>query len=226
MPDCFVRRVRQRADARGLRAGLAASGRRRATLLVIPDAGALPDAASHATLAGEMLAACRAGADRMALLDLWGADAAPEPALGAFRAGLAGTPPQARGYGAAYHPPLQVDGVDHALPASAAMAGVIAALDRNHGVWKAPANVPLIGTPTVALDQAAFDRLTHPSDGLAVNAIRAMPGAGTLVWGARTLDANSDNWRCLHVRRTVSWIGQSIRAGLTARVFEPNVAAI
>ena len=47
---------------------------------------------------------------------------------------------------------------------------------------------------------------------------------GTLVWGARTLDGNSLDWRYINVRRTMIMIEESIRLAAKAYVFEPNTA--
>jgi phage tail sheath protein FI len=58
-----------------------------------------------------------------------------------------------------------------------------------------------------------------------VNAIRAFPGEGVLVWGARTLDGASADWRYISVRRTCQMIEESVRPALAALVFEPNTAA-
>ena len=64
-----------------------------------------------------------------------------------------------------------------------------------------------------------------PIGGKAVNAIRSFPGKGVLVWGARTLDGNSQDWRYISVRRTVIFIEQSIKYAAEPYVFEPNTAA-
>ena len=58
-----------------------------------------------------------------------------------------------------------------------------------------------------------------------MNAIRTFQNLGTLVWGARTLDGNSLDWRYINVRRTVMMIEQSIEATAQAFVFEPNNAS-
>lgn len=42
--------------------------------------------------------------------------------------------------------------------------------------------------------------------GKSINVIRPFPGIGTLVWGARTLDGNSQDWRYINVRRTTTTI--------------------
>ena len=60
--------------------------------------------------------------------------------------------------------------------------------------------------------------------GKSINALRLFPGQGVLVWGARTLDGNSQDWRYINVRRTVTMIEQSIKLAIRAYVFEPNDA--
>jgi phage tail sheath protein FI len=60
--------------------------------------------------------------------------------------------------------------------------------------------------------------------GKAINAIRSFVGKGVLVWGARSMDANSQDWRYISVRRTLIMIEQSIKNSVEAYVFEPNTA--
>ena len=59
--------------------------------------------------------------------------------------------------------------------------------------------------------------------GHSVNAIRSFTGRGTLVWGARTNDGNSVNWRYINVRRLFISMETDIRKGLEAFVFKANV---
>ncbi|RSK43450.1 phage tail sheath family protein [Hymenobacter perfusus] len=111
------------------------------------------------------------------------------------------------------------------LPVAAAMAGVYTAVDANRGVWKAPANVGLnsVVAPTVNLSDNDQARLNvDAATGKSVNAIRPFPGLGVLVWGARTLDGNSQDWRYVNVRRTMIMLEQSIKLASRAYVFEPN----
>ncbi|MGO4711430.1 phage tail sheath family protein [Bradyrhizobium sp. 2TAF24] len=112
------------------------------------------------------------------------------------------------------------------LPPSAAMAGIYTLNDTTRGVWNAPANVGLIAvtSPTIAISNRMQDDLNMPIDGLAVNAIRDFVGRGTVVWGARTLDGNSNDWRYIQVRRALIYIEQSVELALNKFVFEPNVA--
>ena len=107
-----------------------------------------------------------------------------------------------------------------------AIAGMWSLVDSQEGVHKAPANVSLNGVAGPVLNITASDQedLNIPLNGKAVNAIRSFVGKGTLVWGARTLDGNSQDWRYINVRRTMIMIEQSIKNSVEAYVFEPNVS--
>ena len=112
------------------------------------------------------------------------------------------------------------------LPPSAAMAGVYTMVDNSRGVWKAPANVSLNGviSPQVNLSHEDQEDLNVTTQGKSINAIRSFIGEGVLVWGARTLDGNSLDWRYINVRRTMIMLEESCRLAAKAMVFEPNVA--
>jgi phage tail sheath protein FI len=112
------------------------------------------------------------------------------------------------------------------LPPSAAMAGVYSMVDNQVGVFQAPANVGLnsVLSPALNISNEQQQDMNVPIDGKAVNAIRSFPGRGVLVWGARTLDGNSQDWRYISVRRTVTFIEQSIKLATEPYVFEPNTA--
>lgn len=109
---------------------------------------------------------------------------------------------------------------------SAAMAGIYTTVDNNEGVWIAPANVGVQATikPAINIDHAAQEDLNMPLSGKSVSAIRAFTGRGNLVWGARTLDGNSNDWRYINVRRTLIYIEQSVQEASKAYVFAPNDA--
>lgn len=113
------------------------------------------------------------------------------------------------------------------LPPSAAMAGIYTMVDNTRGVWKAPANVSVnyVNCPAENIDNALQEDLNMPMNGKAVNAIRMFPGEGIKVWGARTLDGNSQDWRYVNVRRTMMFLEESVKNAAKAYVFEPNVAA-
>jgi hypothetical protein len=112
------------------------------------------------------------------------------------------------------------------LPPSAAMAGIYTMVDNTRGVWKAPANVSLAGvvSPSVSISAVDQEELNVTTQGKSINAIRSFIGEGVLVWGARTLDGNSLDWRYVNVRRTMIMLEESCRLAAKALVFEPNVA--
>ncbi|KYG74939.1 hypothetical protein EV198_0548 [Roseivirga ehrenbergii] len=112
------------------------------------------------------------------------------------------------------------------LPPSGAMAGIYTVVDNNRGVWVPPANVSISAAikPTLDINNRMQEDLNVPSDGKAVNALRLFIGRGVLVWGARTLEGNSSDWRYINVRRTMIMLEQSIKMAIRAYVFEPNDA--
>jgi uncharacterized protein len=112
------------------------------------------------------------------------------------------------------------------LPTSGAIAGVWATNDATRGVWNAPANVGIatMVMPKLPIAGDEQDDLNVPVQGLAVNAIRTFQGRGSLIWGARTLDSLSNDWRYIQVRRTMIYVEQSVKQALDAMVFRPNTA--
>lgn len=113
------------------------------------------------------------------------------------------------------------------LPPSAAIAGVYAKVDADRGVWKAPANIPLIGVvkPSIDYTNAVNDAMNvDPTAGKSVNAIRSFVGKGSLVWGARTLAGNDNEWRYVSVRRFFIFAEESIKKATEQFTFEPNDA--
>jgi phage tail sheath protein FI len=110
------------------------------------------------------------------------------------------------------------------LPPSGAMAGVYTRVDATSGVWNAPANVQLasVDRPTLRVNADQQADLNVPVNGKAIDVLRAFPGRGTVVWGARTLDGNSPDFRYVQVRRTLIYLEQSIKAALEPFVFAPN----
>ena len=113
------------------------------------------------------------------------------------------------------------------LPPSAAMAGIYAAVDNSRGVWKAPANVSVntVIQPTIQFSNIEQDVMNVDTvGGKSVNAIRSFPGKGTLVWGARTLAGNDNEWRYVSVRRLFNFVEESVKKATEQFVFEPNDA--
>ncbi|MFT7265147.1 MAG: phage tail sheath protein FI/FlaG/FlaF family flagellin (archaellin) [Halioglobus sp.] len=111
------------------------------------------------------------------------------------------------------------------LPPSAAVAGVYARTDREQGVWKSPANAGVMAVlgPIAKITDDQQDRLNvDPTAGKSINAIRAFTGKGTLVWGARTLAGNDNEWRYVSVRRLFITIEESTKKASAFAVFEAN----
>lgn len=126
-------------------------------------------------------------------------------------------------YAAMYHPWLEVfDPLakkSFYLPPSASMCGIYARCDLTIGVHKAPAN-EVVRTCTgleYNYNNAEQDRL-NPAG---VNLIRAFPGRGIRVWGARTCSSNG-SWKYINVRRLFIFLEESIKANTNWVVFEPN----
>jgi uncharacterized protein len=165
-----------------------------------------------------MIAHCELMGDRVAILD------AP-PALNAqqvkeWRVDKAGYDSK---YAALYWPwvkvfdPLKGQGI--MIPPSGHMAGIWARSDDTRGVHKAPANEVVRGAITLELQitKGEHDQL-NPSG---INCIRAFPGRGVRVWGARTISSDPE-WRYLNVRRLFNFVEESILEGTQWVVFEPN----
>jgi phage tail sheath protein FI len=120
--------------------------------------------------------------------------------------------------------PLRNDQREDFAPCGA-IAGVFARTDTQRGVWKAPAGLDasLVGVPQLSLT------LTDGENGelnpLGVNCLRAMPAAGRVVWGARTLqgdDRLASEWKYIPVRRVALFLEESLYRGTQWVVFEPN----
>jgi phage tail sheath protein FI len=109
-------------------------------------------------------------------------------------------------------------------PPSGAIAGIWSANDTNRGVWNAPANMSVASAiePKVLITDVQQGQINVPLNGYSVSILRAMPGRGVVVWGARTLDGNSNDYRYIQVRRTLIYVEQSIKAALQPFVFAAN----
>jgi phage tail sheath protein FI len=114
------------------------------------------------------------------------------------------------------------------LPPSPAIAGSYVSVDRTRGVWKAPANIGLqsvISPVDLMTDDQQGRFNTDATTGKSINAIRSFTGRGTVVWGARTLAGNDNEWRYVPVRRLFITIEESVKKATTFAVFEPNDAS-
>jgi hypothetical protein len=107
------------------------------------------------------------------------------------------------------------------IPPAGYVAGLYARTDGRRGVWKAPAGTEVQLGGVQALE---FDVLDVHQDTLnprAINALRRIPSAGLVIWGARTRQPTSE-WRYIPVRRTAIFLRKSIYNGIQWAVFEPN----
>ena len=121
---------------------------------------------------------------------------------------------------------LAIENLENILPPSAAIAGIYASVDNNRGVWKAPANVSLnsVIKPTHHISDADQEDLNVSPTGKSINAIRSFTGKGILVWGARTLAGNDNEWRYVSVRRFFIMVEESVKKATIPFVFESNDA--
>ena len=129
-------------------------------------------------------------------------------------------------YAAMYHPWIQVlDRTSNKadfIPPSGAVLGVYSRTDINRGVHKAPANEPVFCTGlSVGYTKAEQDVL-NPAG---INLIRAIPGQGIRIWGARTASSNS-SFKYVNVRRLFVFVEESIKANTSWVVFESNDVAL
>lgn len=112
------------------------------------------------------------------------------------------------------------------LPATPAIAGIFRDVDEVYGVWKAPANrnIHLAVAPELQLNSREQEGLNiDPVGGKSINLIRGFAGRGpAIVWGARTLAGNDNEWRYVSVRRFFIMVEESIKNATERFVFEPN----
>lgn len=113
------------------------------------------------------------------------------------------------------------------IPPSGAIAGAYAYVDGSRGVHKAPANISLSGVTGLTYDidfEEQKDLNVDVNAGKSVNAIRTFAGKGILIWGARTLAGNDNEWRYVPVRRFFNMVEESVKKSTSWAVFEPNDA--
>jgi uncharacterized protein len=169
-----------------------------------------------------MIAHCELMGDRVAILD-------PPPGLNAqqikeWRVDKVGYDSK---YATLYWPWVKVfdpgSGTNVFVPPSGHMAGIWSRNDDTRGVHKAPANEVVRGAITLEVNITKNEHdLLNP---VGINCIRAFPGRGIRVWGARTLSSDAA-WRYLNVRRLFNYLEESILNGTDWVVFEPNDATL
>ena len=133
----------------------------------------------------------------------------------------------AGGYAALYYPwirvtdPIGTESPTIDIPPAGAIAGLYANIDNRRGVWKAPAGTEAGLAGVVSLTDQVNDIKQDQLNPFKVDALRRMPGAGIVSWGARTLATNPE-WKYVSVRRTAILLEVSIYEGIQWAVFEPN----
>lgn len=131
-------------------------------------------------------------------------------------------------YGALYFPWIKVnDPIAKAadktrfVPVGGHVAGVIARTDGDRGVFKAPAGLDAVINGALDVKVVVTDAHQDLLNPKGINVIRAFPGYGIVIWGARTVSANPDV-KYVNVRRSLLYIRQSLKEGTAWAVFEPN----
>jgi phage tail sheath protein FI len=193
------------------------------TMVVVPDLmttmpGQKLDLDMVKAVQGMMIAHCERLGDRVAILDT-PPDLTPQE-VKKWRMDVTGFDSS---YAAMYYPWIKVmdpstDMIGN-MPPSGHIAGLWARNDNTRGVHKAPANEVLLGAVGLVYQTTKGEQDTLNPIG--VNCIRAFPGRGIRVWGARTLSSNP-SWRYINVRRLFNYVEKSIENGTQWVVFEPN----
>lgn len=191
-------------------------------LVAVPDAMtlALPiggiDREAVAYVQQKTLDHCRKQGNRIALLDALPGGSADD-VLGVQCPGLKSDPKGAMS-GALYFPWITTSPT-RLVPPCGHVAGIYARTDGKAGTHKAPANEELLGVIDLEtpVDNGIQDRLNPEG----VNCLRAFPGRGIRVWGARTL-SRDPAWRYVNIRRLALTLGRWIDANMTWAAFEPN----
>ncbi len=193
------------------------------TMLVVPDLmttmpGEKLNLEMVKAVQSMMIAHCERMGDRVAILDT-PPDLTPQE-VKKWRMDIAGFDSS---YAAMYYPWIKVmDPVTEQtinVPPSGHIAGLWARNDNTRGVHKAPANEVVQGAVGLAYQITKDEQDTLNPIG--VNCIRAFPGRGIRVWGARTLSSDPA-WRYINVRRLFNYVEKSIENGTQWVVFEPN----
>jgi phage tail sheath protein FI len=193
------------------------------TMVAVPDLMTTPpggtlDLDMVKAIQTAMIAHCERLGDRVAILDP-PPDMMPQE-IKKWRMETAGYDSN---YAALYYPWIQVqDPILNRpinIPPSGHMAGIWARSDNTRGVHKAPANEVIQGAVGLAYNCTKGEQDTLNPNG--VNCIRAFPGRGIRVWGARTLTSDPA-WRYINVRRLFNYVEKSIENGTQWVVFEPN----
>jgi uncharacterized protein len=114
---------------------------------------------------------------------------------------------------------------------SPAVAAIIGNVDAQRGVWKAPANVAIVGASSAIKiwwgyqNDTLADTMPGKSiNGKDINELKAKAEGGVIVWGARTLAGADLDYRYIPVKRLMMMVAKSLKAATQFAVFEPNTA--
>lgn len=121
--------------------------------------------------------------------------------------------------------PAATNGLPMKTETSGTMAGIYARTDATRGVWKAPAGQDAQLINVLGTEVKLNDEDNGTLNPLGVNCIRTFPIAGTVSWGARTVDGAdllASQWKYVNVRRLTLYIEGSLQQGTQWVVFEPN----
>jgi phage tail sheath protein FI len=129
-------------------------------------------------------------------------------------------------HGALYWPRLITPvSADSGLPPCGAVAGVMARTDAARGIWKAPAGLTAGVAGAIGVAYPTSDPVSGALNPFGINVLRSFPGAGLVIWGARTLagaDVRGDPFKYVPIRRLTDFIEASLYLGTQFAVFEPN----
>ena len=131
-----------------------------------------------------------------------------------------------RGFAALYYPwirvvdPLKLRGNPvRTIPPCGHIAGLYARSDLTVGVHKAPANGELFWAEDITVSINDEEQAILNPEG--INCLRAFPGRGIRVYGARTLSSDPD-WRYINVRRLMLTIEEAVDESTQWAVFESH----
>lgn len=198
-------------------------------LLVFPNAMLLTSVEDYYGIYVSAMQQCAAVGNRFVLLDVYRINKDLESDILELRSALPDDTVLLRN-AAAYAPAIIVSsgktGNNITLPSAPAIAGVFINTDKTKGIWKAPANINIAGVSELEEMINETDQELLSIDevgGKSVNAIRSFTGKGNaIIWGARTLAGNDNEWRYIPVRRFIMVIEASVKKSLQQYVFEPN----
>jgi len=191
-------------------------------LLVLPEAILLSEKEYGIVCREALLHGAKFG--RFVVLDVQAAPGDDTPTAAArFRSLLAGVHLKE---GAAYWPYVKLTDSPWIGP-SGLVAGKIYETDKHKGVWKAPAGVDAVFAQQAQfqISQAEIQDLQQDPGGISINPLRSLPGKGIVVWGARTLAGNDNEWRYVPVRRLAILLERSGNELLQTYKRSPNTDA-